>query len=298
MEHFITGLITEIITPFNEDGSIDYQMAGDLIDFQLSKGVKNIFVNGLGAECHEMSFEEKLNLLKVVYSRTNGKAKIMACAFESTANENKKLLDLYEETGMCDCYCITTPPYFHHTQKALYDYAAQLIDYAKRPVYIYGCVQMGTLFEPETLADLHRDHPNLRGYKDATKDLIHLLQCMMRIDKNEFDFLGGCDGSDGVAMLLGAVGCVSFMAVPFPAEMKAICDYGLAGDYEKCMQAQYKVLKIRNVMKKAQFNATYMYAQKFGGGPIVKRSRMPADQDYVSDELKLEIDATMKELGY
>ena len=48
---------------------------------------------------------------------------------------------------------------------------------------------------------------------------LNFLQCTLRIDKDEFDFLGGCDGLDGVMMMLGAVGCVSFMAVPYPAEM-------------------------------------------------------------------------------
>ena len=73
---------------------------------------------------------------------------------------------------------------------------------------------MGTLFEPDTLEKLWREHPNLKGFKDASVDILNFLQCTLRIDKDEFDFLGGCDGLDGVMMLLGAVGCVSFMAVP------------------------------------------------------------------------------------
>ena len=154
-----------------------------MIDWHLSKGIQNFFVNGLGAECHELTTEEKLELLKVIYGRTQGKAKIMACSFENSIEENKKLLDLYEETGMADCYCITAPPFFRHTQKALYDYAAELIDYAKRPVYIYNCVQMGTLFEPDTLEKLWREHPNLKGFKDASVDILNFLQCTLRIDK-------------------------------------------------------------------------------------------------------------------
>lgn len=297
-EHFITGLVTEIITAFHEDGSVDYGMTGDLVDFQLSKGVPNIFVNGLGGESHELTVDEQVELLKTVHGRTKGKAKLMVCSFEATVERNKSLIDKYEETDMADCYCITAPPLFRHTQEALYDYASQLITHTKRPVYIYNCVQMGTLFAPETLAKLWHDHPNFRGYKDATVDLVHLLQCHLRIDKDRFDFLGGCDGTNGVAMMLGAVGCVSFMAVPFPEEMKAICDYGLAGDFTKCMEVQYKVLKIRNVLKLAPFNAAYMYAQKFTGGPVVKYTRMPAHQAFVPDDAKKIIDAQMKELGY
>ncbi len=300
MKHLMTGVITELITAFHENGSIDYQMTGDLVDFQISKGVTNFFVNGLGGESHELSLGEQVEVLKTVFARSSKVTgtKIMACAFEPTVADNKKLLEMYEETGMCDCYCITAPPFFRHTQEALYEHAAQLIDFAKKPVYIYNCAQMGTLFAPDTLQKLWLEHPNLRGYKDATVDMVHFLQCMLRIDKDKFDFLGGCDATDGVAMLLGAVGCVSFMSVPFPAEMKAICDYGIAGDYEKCMEMQYKVLRIRNVLKLAPFNAAYMYAQNFTGGPVVKYGRMPAHQAYVPDDVKAVIDKTMKELGY
>lgn len=211
--------------------------------------------------------------------------------------QNKELLQLYMDSGLCDCYCITAPPYFRHTTEALYDWAEQLISYCDKPCYIYNSVQMGTLFDPDTLEKLWKNVPNFRGYKDATTDMIHFMQVLLRIDKESFDFLGGCDATDGLAMLMGAVGCVSFMAVPFPAQMKEIVDYGLAGEAEKCMDAQYRVLKIRNALKKSPFNAAYMYAQNFTGGPVVKRSRMPEHQDYVSDEVKADIDRVMKELG-
>ncbi|MEG2288073.1 MAG: dihydrodipicolinate synthase family protein [Ruthenibacterium sp.] len=298
MGHFITGVVDEILTPFNADGSVNYDKTAQLIDWHLSKGIKSFFINGLGAECQSLSHEEKLELLRVIYARTQGKAKIMACSFEGSVEDNKKLLDLYEETGMADCYCITAPPFFRHTQKALYDYAAALIDHAKRPVYIYNCVQMGTLFEPDTLAKLWHEHPNLRGFKDASVDIVNFLQCTLRINKDEFDFLGGCDGLDGVMMLLGAVGCVSFMAVPYPTEMMDICRYAMEGNVEKCIAAQHKVLRIRNVVKKAPFNAAYMYAMKYGDGPTGMHSRMPADQDFVPDAVKQELDALMRDLGY
>ena len=190
MGHFITGVLTEILTPFREDGSIDYKQVEELIEWQMAQGIENFFINGLAAECQALRVEEKMKLLKTIYGVTQGKAKIMACAFENSVELNKELLDLYEEMGMADCYCITAPPYFKHTQDALYDYAAELIDYAKRPVYIYNCVQMGTLFAPDTLCRLVNEHPNLRGFKDASVDILNFIQCTLRINPDEFDFLG------------------------------------------------------------------------------------------------------------
>ncbi|PID82067.1 MAG: dihydrodipicolinate synthase family protein [Clostridiales bacterium] len=296
-KHFIRGLITEVITPFKRNGDIDYNKMGALIDFQMESGVRNIFVNGLGAECHECSMEEKMELLKITREHCTDDAKIMACSFESSIAENKKLLKMYMDSGLADCFCITAPPYFHHTKEALYQWSAELIDYCDKPVYIYDCVQMGTLYDADTLFKLKENHPNLRGYKDATKDVVHLVQIMTKIDKDDFDFLGGCDGIDGPIMILGAVGCVSFMAVTFPKEMKDVVDYALVGDVDACMNAQYKIMKLRNVMKKAPFNAAYIYGQKYTSSPLVECSRMPENQDFVPDAVKAELDDLVDKLG-
>ena len=80
-------------------------------------------------------------------------------------------------------------PFFKHTQKALYDYTSELINHVDKPVYIYNCVQMGTLYEPDTLKKLVDNHPNLRGFKDASVDILNFIQCTLRIDKDNFDFL-------------------------------------------------------------------------------------------------------------
>ena len=101
----------------------------------------------------------------------------------------------------------------------------------------------------------------------------------------------------GIMVLLGAVGCVSFMAVPFPREMVDIVSRGRAGDWRGCIEAQQKVLRIRNIVKKTPFNAGWNWAMQYGfGRPTV--SRMGAKQDWVPYEVKLELDKLMVELGY
>lgn len=297
MGHFIEGVLTEICTPFTRDGEIDTVYLRDMIEWQISCGIKAFFVNGYAGECHELSFEEKLDVLKEVHDVAAGRAKIMACSFENDVRANKRLIDAYEQTGYADCYCITAPPFFKFSQAALYDWSAELIDHAQRPVYIYNCVEQSVLFDPDTLARLASEHPNLRGFKDASTNVVNFQQCVLRIDPGNFDFLGGCDGFDGIMVLLGAVGAVSFMAVPFPREMIEIVEKGRAGDWRGCIEAQQKVLRIRNVVKKTPFNAGWNWAMHYGfGRPTI--SRMGEKQDWVPYEVKQELDALMVELGY
>ena len=297
MSHFMSGVITEICTPFTKEGEIDFEYLHDMIEWQVECGVNGFFVNGYAGESHALTFEEKLAVVEAVHKTAAGRVKIMSCAFENDVRANKRLIDAYEEQGLSDCYCITAPPFFKFSQAALYDWSAELIDHAKRPVYIYNCVEQAVLFAPDTLAKLAAEHPNLRGFKDASTNVVNFQQCVLRIDPENFDFLGGCDGFDGIMVLLGVVGCVSFMAVPYPREMVDIIDKGLAGDWKGCIEAQQKVLRIRNVVKKTPFNAGWNWAMQYGfGRPTV--SRMGEKQDWVPYEVKLELDELMREMGY
>lgn len=297
MSHFMSGVITEICTPFTREGEIDFEYLHDMIEWQVECGVNGFFVNGYAGESHALTFDEKLAVVETVHKAAAGRVKIMSCAFENDVRANKRLIDAYEEQGLSDCYCITAPPFFKFSQAALYDWSAELIDHAKRPVYIYNCVEQAVLFAPDTLAKLAAEHPNLRGFKDASTNVVNFQQCVLRIDPENFDFLGGCDGFDGIMVLLGAVGCVSFMAVPYPREMVDIINKGLAGDWKGCIEAQQKVLRIRNVVKKTPFNAGWNWAMQYGfGRPTV--SRMGEKQDWVPYEVKLELDELMREMGY
>ena len=297
MSHIMSCVITEICTPFTKEGEIDFEYLHDMIEWQVECGVNGFFVNGYAGESHALTFEEKLAVVEAVHKTAAGRVKIMSCAFENDVRANKRLIDAYEEQGLSDCYCITAPPFFKFSQAALYDWSAELIDHAKRPVYIYNCVEQAVLFAPDTLAKLAAEHPNLRGFKDASTNVVNFQQCVLRIDPENFDFLGGCDGFDGIMVLLGAVGCVSFMAVPYPREMVDIIDKGLAGDWKGCIEAQQKVLRIRNVVKKTPFNAGWNWAMQYGfGRPTV--SRMGEKQDWVPYEVKLELDELMREMGY
>lgn len=288
MSHFFEGLVTELITPFHDDGAIDFKTLADLVDFQIQNGVKHFFVNGLGGESHELTLEERRDVLKTVSSRCQNGEKTMACVFVSTVQEGKQLIDLYSGIHY-DALCFTAPPLFPYTEESLYTFTSELIKYTDKPCYIYNCVQMATLYSPDLLAKLARDHKNLRGYKNATRDIVHYMQCLMRIDHTTFDFLDGCDATIAPTMMMGGCGCVSFMGVPFPKETKAICDYALAGDYEKAMEAQFKILELRNILKKSPFNAAYMYAQELTGGPLAKNTRMSPEMTKVSDEVKQEL---------
>lgn len=293
MAHFFEGLVTELITSYKEDKSVDYERIGELVEYQLACGVKHLFINGLGGESHLLSFEERAKLLETVAQKCDGKAKIMACVFVATVEEGKKLIDMYEGKGY-DALCFTAPPYFTYTEEALFDFTSQLLEYTDKPCYIYNCIQMATLYSPDLLAKLKYSHQNLYGYKDATKDIVHFMQCLMRIDSEEFDFLGGCDATIAPTIMMGACGTVSFMGNPFPKETKAVCDYALAHQMDEAMEVQYRILRMRNLFKQTPFNSGWMYAMEFMGGPKAVNTRMTEGMLRIPEALKEQIRAELQ----
>ena len=171
MAHFFFNLVTELITPFNDDGSVDHETLAAIVDFQIKNGVRHFFVNGLGGESHLLSLQERQDVLRTVSSRCTNGEKTMACVFVSTVREGKELIDLYSDVRH-DAVCLTAPAFFPYTEQALYAFTSELLEYANQPSYIYNCVQMGTLYSPELLAKLAKDHSNLYGYKNATRDIV------------------------------------------------------------------------------------------------------------------------------
>jgi len=297
MSHFFEGLVTELITSYKDDKSVDYQRIGELAEYQVACGVKHLFINGFGGESHMLTLEERARVLETVANKCQGKAKIMACVFVSTVEEGKKLIDLYEGKGY-DALCFTAPPFFTYTEDALYDFTSQLLKYTDKPSYIYNCIQMATLYSPDLLAKLRNTHKNLYGYKDATKDIVHFMQCLMRINSEEFDFLGGCDATIAPTIMMGACGTVSFMGNPFPKETKAVCDYALANQMDKAMEIQYRILKMRNLFKQTPFNAGWIYAMQFMGGPKAENTRMTSGMLQISEEIMAEIRKELKEQSF
>ncbi len=295
-KHFVEGLVTETIASFFDDGSVDYDTTGDLFTFQVEKGANGLFVNGLGDEAFSLSLEERANIVKVAVGRCqNTPVKVIAGVMVNWSGEGLKLIEMYEKTG-CDAICIAAPPFFECTEDALFEYFSTLIGSTRLPVYLYNCREMGTLVSPRLLGKLARTFHNLRGYKDATRNTVHLLQCMMEVANDDFDFLCGCDGSFFMHMMVGGCGTVSFLAVPFPTEVKDIYTYYKQGEIEKSKAAQEKVLKLRSALQNSPNSAAYMYAQKYTGGPFARNTRLPMAMIAMEEEEMAKLDRIAKEL--
>ena len=298
MSHYFKGVIAEPMISYNPDGSIDYPTTEKIFRHLAERGATALFINGFGDECYSLSLQERVDVIKAGITATAGTAcEPIGVVMVTCLRDALWLIQEYEKAGVTSL-SITPPPFYQLTDESMYRYLGDQLSSTKLPTMLYNCREMDELVSPEMLGTLAHDFRNLRGYKDATRDPIHLTYCIDAVDDIEdFCFLSGCDATFYMHLRHGATGTVSFMSVPFIDQMKDIYDCYQAGDYDKAWQAQRLVLTLRTFMKRYPDSAAYIYAMKYTAGIDVRGTRHPDHMLYIPDEDKLEFDALVEKLG-
>ena len=255
------GATTELLTPFLADGKIDYSSLEKELEFQLEEGINGLFVNGLASECLVLSIDERVTVLKAIVKMVNGRVPIMANIATNSITSAMEMLNEYEQAG-ADAIAITQPMVYAYTKDALYKYYSKLITSTKLPIYIYNAPESSNVLSPDLVAKLINENNNVQGYKDSTKNVIHL-QTLMSLIKNKehFEFIAGSDATTLPTLLLGGVGVISLLSTVFPRLIKELCDAYFEGNIEEAKKLQFRINKIRGILKHAPAPAAgYKYA--------------------------------------
>ncbi len=299
MAKFFRGIISEPMISYNEDQTIDFETTEEIFKNLAQRGAGGLFVNGFGDECYSLSLQERLEVIKCAQRAVKGTDCIVVGVVLTTCLRDAKwLIREYQKLNV-DALSISPPPFYALTDEAMYRYLSEELAMTELPVMIFNCREMNELVPPDMLGKLAHRFPNLKGYKDATRNPVHLTLCMDALDdrKEDFCIISGCDATFYMHLCLGASATVSFMSVPFFDQMKAIYDYFNAGDLEKAWQAQRVVLKLRSFMQQYPDSAAYIYGMKYTAGIPVKGTRHPQEMLAIPEEGKQAFSELVKELG-
>ena len=291
MEKIFGPAVTEILTPFAQDESLDPDLLRNELEFQIAENIGGIFVNGLASEALLMSPEEQLSVVKKTAEVVKGKVPLMANVLSNHTASAVQLVKACEDRG-ADAVCITQPFVYPYNNDSLLSFFTATAGATRLPVYVYNAPQAGYSLSPKFIAGLIKAAPNIVGYKDSTQDLIHLQTTMGLVGADAgFDVFAGSDGLILPIMQVGGVGIISLISTVFPKLIIELCEAHLAGDAAKAMELQLKVIRVRNILKTGPFMAGYKYAADLIGHPAGK-VRAPlvdlTDQDRakIKDQLK------------
>jgi len=234
------GSFVAIVTPFQENGEIDFEAYGRLVDWHIEQGTDGIVPCGCTGEAATLSHEEQEACIRFVTERVAGRVKVIGGTGSNNTREAIALTRVAKEAG-CDGALLITPYYNKPTaegQIAHYRAVAEAVDI---PIMLYNVPsRTGTDITPETTAALSKI-PNIVSTKEAAGSLDQVSQIHALCDIN---ILSGDDSLTLPMIAVGAEGVVSVAANVVPAEVAALCKAANEGDYVRAREIHYQLLPL------------------------------------------------------
>ena len=242
----ITGSIVALATPLHEDGSVDYPTLRKLVDWHITEGTDCIGVVGTTGESPTVNVDEHCEIIRVAVEqarRHGAKAvPIMAgCGANSTA-EAIELTKFAKKVG-ADCQLQVVPYYNKPTQEGQYQHFKTIAEAVDLPMVLYNVPgrSVADMLHP-TVMRLSQV-PGIVGIKEATGN-IERAQWLIKETPADFAVYSGDDGTAVALMLCGGQGNVSVTANIAPRLMHELCVAAVAGDAQRAMQIQLKLLPL------------------------------------------------------
>lgn len=204
-------LLTAMVTPFNADGSINYEAGADFADWLLANGSDGLVVEGSTGEAATMDMDEKVKFMQTIVARVNGRAKIVAGAGTNCTASTIDLVKKMEACGV-DGVLVVGPYYNKPTQEGYYQHFAAVAKATKLPIIVYNVPgRTGGNIAPETVARLAADLSNIVAIKEAAGNVAQTAE-LYRVLPEDFSIYSGDDGLILPFLSVGACGLISVLA--------------------------------------------------------------------------------------
>ena len=238
----IVGSIVALVTPMQEDGSVDYAGLRRLIDWHIAEGTHCICVVGTTGESPTVSVQEHCEIIRVAVKHAAGRVPIMAGAGGNATSEAIELTRFAKEVG-ADCSLQVVPYYNRPSQEGIYQHFKAVAEAVDLPVVLYN-VPGRTVADmaPETTLRLARV-PGIVGIKEASGNIERACQLIKHAPKG-FSIYSGDDGTAVALMLLGGHGNVSVTANVAPRLMHELCMAAIEGDARRAAALQFRLLSL------------------------------------------------------
>ena len=237
------GAGVAIITPFHEDGSVDHERFGEIIEHQIANHTDAIIVCGTTGESATMTHEEHLDVIRYCVEKVAHRIPVIA-GTGSNCTETAVYLSKEAEKIGADGLLVVTPYYNKATQNGLYVHFKTVADAVKLPVLLYNVPsRTGTTILPETVVRLCREVENIVGVKDATGNMSQTAH-LMSIADGCVDLYSGEDALIVPILSLGGKGVISVLSDVAPQQTHDICSLYFEGKVQESRDLQLKAVPL------------------------------------------------------
>ncbi len=245
-------VITAMITPFNQDGSVAYDKAAQLAQYLAANGSEGILVGGTTGEGATLSSNEKLKLYKTVVDAVgrfaSGKrVPVMGNIGTISAEETIRFAKEAEKTGI-DCALVIVPFYVKPNQEGMYQHFCKVAKNVDLPLILYNVPgRTGVSIQPETIKRLADECPNIVGIKDATGNWDQVTREKALLP-DDFMIYSGDDAFTLPVLAAGGVGVISVASHVIGRELLRMVDAFECGDLRTARKLHVKMYPIMKGM--------------------------------------------------
>ena len=247
IQNKLRGMGVALVTPFDEEGNVDFEALVKLVDYQLENGTDFLCVLGTTAETPTLSKEEKDQVKRCVIERVNGRVPILLGV---GSNNTQAVVEAVKNEGMTgvDALLVVVPYYNKPSQEGIYQHYKAVAEATTLPIVLYNVPgRTGVNMTAETTLRLARDFENIVAIKEASGNITQMDE-ILKNKPEGFDLISGDDGVTYPLVSLGAVGVISVLGNAFPAEFGKMTRLALEGDYAQALTIHHQFTEMYRLL--------------------------------------------------
>ena len=235
------GSCTALVTPFFEDGSVNYEKLAELVEYQIENETDALVICGSTGEASTLTDDEQIECVRVAVVAAKGRVPIIAGAGSNDTHHGQGLCRRSQEVG-ADAVLVVTPYYNKTSQKGLLRYYEQLCSVIDIPMVVYNIpVRTGLNILPQTILELSK-LKNIAAVKEGSGDVNQVVQIAALLkDNKDFAIYSGDDNLTLPMMSVGGLGVISVVSNILPKETHDMCRAFLDKDTKKAAELQLKM---------------------------------------------------------
>ena len=284
------GTGVALVTPFNSNGSVDYNSLEKIINSTIHGGVDYLVILGTTSESPTLSEKEKEKIISYVVKKNNERVPlVIGIGGNNTNNLIERIKKINDSSFSA---ILSVSPYYNRpSQVGIFKHYEKIVSISNLPIILYNVPsRTGSNIEISTVTDLNKNFEKIIGIKEASGNFINTMNLIANTPK-QFYVISGDDLLALPTVLAGGAGVISVIANVFPNQIKKMVDLGFKSDISQSYRIHFKLMKIINLIFEEgnPSGIKYLLSKKNLSNNIV---RLPLNE--ISLSLKEKIDKELE----
>lgn len=240
------GSMVALVTPFNEDLSVNYEKIEELIEWHIENKTDAIVVLGTTAEAATLNLEEKVKIVELAVKKVAGRIPVIAGSGSNNTEHSVSMSKKFAKLGV-DGLLVVAPYYNKSNTQGFIKHFETIADSVDIPLILYNVPsRTGCNLSVEVVKELSK-HKRICGIKEASGNISYIME-LAKIVNDDFVLLSGNDDSVIPLLAVGGKGVISVAANVIPREFSDMVNSFLNGNTKKALDIQLKYLNLINLL--------------------------------------------------